>query len=279
MLSFVRLARMARPCPAPSKPFSASFFSKATPKRPIPSNFFKQHSSTLVSGLRQARLKSGSFGPQRRFAANQFILKGFIGVNVALYGYHMYTWLQAKQGYMDNFKNYMQNWTMNLRDVKNGYWWQPVTCMFSHGGIIHIGFNMLTFWSLGRTLCAMPVTPGQFTLVVLGSGLAGSLSWLIQKELQEEAGAYKPSRALGFSGAVTGTVTALACFMPREKIGLFGVINMPLWLFVVGYGLYDGYYLNGENNNVAHAGHLGGMAFSLAYYFVSLRKLRYPGSI
>lgn len=279
MLSFVRLARMARPCPALRKPFSASFFSKATPKRPIPSSFFKQHSSTLVSGLRQARLKSGSFGPQRRFAANQFILKGFIGVNVALYGYHTYTWLQAKQGYMDNFKNYMQNWTMNLRDVKNGYWWQPVTCMFSHGGIMHIGFNMLTFWSLGRMLCAMPVTPGQFTLVVLGSGLAGSLSWLIQKELQEEAGAYKPSRALGFSGAVTGTVTALACFMPREKIGLFGVINMPLWLFVVGYGLYDGYYLNGENNNVAHAGHLGGMAFGLAYYFVSLRKLRYPGSI
>jgi len=279
MLSFVRLARMARPCPAPSKPFSASFFSTTTSKRPVPSNFFKQQPSTLVPGVRQARLNSGGLGPRRRFAANQFILKGFIGVNVALFGYSTYTGVQAKQGYIDNFKNYMQNWTMNLRDVKNGYWWQPATSMFSHGGIMHIGFNMLTFWSLGRMLCAMPITPGQFTLVVLGSGLSGSLLWLAQQELKEREGVYQPKRALGFSGAVTGTVTALACFMPREKIALFGMVNLPLWVFVTAYGLYDGYYLNGENSNVAHAGHLGGMAFGLAYYFLRLRKLRYPGSI
>ncbi|KAG9204616.1 hypothetical protein G6514_000400 [Epicoccum nigrum] len=180
---------------------------------------------------------------------------------------------------MDNFKKHMQNWTMNLRDVKNGYWWQTVTCMFSHGGFMHLGFNMLTFWSLGRMLCAMPVTPGQFTLVVLGSGLAGNLLWLAHQQLQEQAGKYRPARALGFSGAVTGTVTAAACFLPREKIGVFGVINMPMWMFVVGYGIYDGYYLNGENTQVAHAGHLGGMAFGLVYYFLRLRKLKFPGSI
>ena len=125
----------------------------------------------------------------------------------------------------------------------------------------------------------MPITPGQFTLVVLGSGLSGSLLWLAQQELKEREGVYQPKRALGFSGAVTGTVTALACFMPREKIALFGVVNLPLWLVVTAYGLYDGYYLNGESTKVAHAGHLGGMVFGLAYYFLRLRKLRYPGSI
>lgn len=280
MLSFARLARIARPCPAPSKPFSANFFSTATPKRPIPSNYFKQHPSTLVSGIRQARLKSGSFGHYRRYAANQFLLKGLIGVNVAVFGYQEYSKLQAQQGYMDGFRNYLQNWTLNLRDVENGYWWQMVTCIFSHGDIIHLGFNMFGFWGLGGWLTALPVTPGQFTLVVLGSGLAGSLFWLAQQQLKRQEGIHRPqARALGFSGALMGTVTAVACFVPREKVALLGVINMPLWMLVIAYGLYDGYFVNKGESRVAHGGHLGGMAFGLVYYFLRLRKLRYPGSI
>ena len=76
-----------------------------------------------------------------------------------------------------------------------------------------------------------------------------------------------------------GTVTAVACFVPREKVALLGVINMPLWMLVIAYGLYDGYFVNKGESRVAHGGHLGGMAFGLVYYFLRLRKLRYPGSI
>ena len=76
-----------------------------------------------------------------------------------------------------------------------------------------------------------------------------------------------------------GAVTVVACFLPKQTVGIFGVIPVPLWLCVLGYGAYDGYYLDSQNTRTAHAGHLGGLAFGLAYYFLKLRGLRLPGSI
>lgn len=208
------------------------------------------------------------------------LLKGFIGINIASFGYSIYASAQAKEGYTQKFRKYYQNMTMSLNDVKNGYYWQTVTCMFAHAGLMHIAFNMLTFWSLGGTLCALPVTPGQFTLIVLGSGLAGSLFYLVQKQMQDQAGNRGAhQRALGFSGALIGAVTVVACFMPRNKVSLFGVVPVPLWLLTLGYAVYDGYYLNSENTRTAHAGHLGGLGFGLVYYFLKLRRLQYPGSL
>ena len=208
-----------------------------------------------------------------------FLLKGLVGVNVAVFGYSIYATELAKQGYMDNFRKYYQNMTMSLRDVKNGYYWQTITCMFAHSGIMHIAFNMITFWSLGGALAALPVTPGQFMLIVFGSGLAGSLFWLGQENMKEQAGAVSRQRAMGFSGALIGAVTVVACFMPKNQVQLFGVVPVPLWLLTVGYAVYDGYYLNSENTRTAHAGHLGGLAFGVAYYFLKLRRLQYPGSL
>lgn len=180
---------------------------------------------------------------------------------------------------MANFRKYTQNMTMNLTEFKNGYYWQAFTSMFAHSNIVHLGFNMFTFWSLGGMLCALPVTPGQFTLIILGSGLAGSLFWAGQRQMKEQAGASNYQRALGFSGALMGAITVVACFVPKNTVQLFAVIPVPLWACVLGYGFYDGYYLNSENTRIAHAGHLGGMAFGLAYYFLKLRRLQYPGSI
>lgn len=266
---------MVRPCPAVERSLSTRLFSTGAPKRPLPSNFFKQPSPTH----QQIRSYPGGFGPARQYAANKFLLNGFLGINVAVFGYSLYVTEQARGGYLDGFRKYHRNMTMNLREFKNGAYWQPLTSMFAHGNIMHIAFNMFTFWSLGGMLCRLPVTPGQFTLIVLGSGLAGSLFWLGQRQMQEQAGAPPYQRALGFSGALMGAVTVVACFVPRNKVGLFGVIPVPLWACALGYAFYDGYYLNSENTRVAHAGHLGGMAFGLAYYFLKLRRLQYPGSI
>lgn len=270
---------MARPFPALRKPLSASFFSTTSPKRPFPSNFFRQPPQSLVSRIQRARSYSDGFGHQRRYAANMFLLKGLVGINVAVFGYSLYVTEQAKQGHMENFRKYYQNMTMNLRDVKNGYYWQTISCIFAHSGLMHIAFNMFTFYSLGEALAALPVTPGQFMLIIFGSGLAGSLFWLSQEQMKEQTGRVSHQRAMGFSGALIGAVTVVACFMPRNQVQLFGVVPVPLWLLTVGYAAYDGFYLNSENTRTAHAGHLGGLGFGLAYYFLKLRGLRYPGSL
>lgn len=230
--------------------------------------------------MQRARSYATGFGSARRFAANQLLLKGFVGINVAVFGWNIYAQVQARQGYTDNFVKYTRNMTLNATEFKNGYWWQAATCMFAHADIVHLGFNMFTFWSLGGTLCALPVTPGQFTFIVLGSGLAGSLFWLAQRQMSTQSQrSVDRQRALGFSGALMGAISVVACFLPREKVQLFAVIPVPLWACVLGYGIYDGYYLNHENTRVAHAGHLGGLAFGLAYYLLKLRRRRLTGSL
>ncbi|KAF3053495.1 hypothetical protein E8E11_010655 [Didymella keratinophila] len=279
MSSLFRLAGIARPFPALRKPLSNSFFSTAPPKRPLPSNFFRQPPQSLVSRLRQTRSYSNGFGQERRIAANNLLLKGLVGINVAVFGYSLYVTEQAKQGHIENFKNYYQNMTLNLKDFKNGHYWQTITCMFAHSGLMHIAFNMFTFYSLGGALATLPVTPSQFMLIIFGSGLAGSLFWLSQEQMKEETGRPSRQRAMGFSGALVGAITVVSCFMPRNQVQLFGVVPIPLWLVTIGYAVYDGYYLNSENTRTAHAGHIGGLGFGLAYYFLKLRRLRYPGSI
>ncbi|KAJ4412827.1 hypothetical protein N0V91_000589 [Didymella pomorum] len=279
MSSHIRLAGMVRPGPALRKPLSTSYFSTAPPKRPLPVNFFRQPPQSLISRLRQARSYSSGFGEERRIATNELLLKGLVGVNVAVFGYSLYVTEQAKQGHIENFKKYYQNMTLNLKDFKNGYYHQALTSMFAHSGLMHIAFNMFTFYSLGGALAALPVTPGQFMVIIFGSGLAGSLFWLSQEQMKEESGRPSRQRAMGFSGALIGAITVVSCFMPRNQVQLFGVVPIPLWLVTIGYAVYDGYYLNSENTRTAHAGHVGGLGFGLAYYFLKLRRLRYPGSI
>lgn len=279
MSSLFRLAGMIRPFPALRRPFSATSLSTTSPKRPLPSHFFRQPHQSLASRIPQTRFYSNGFGNERQSAANLFLLKGLVGINVAVFGYSMYVTEQAKQGHMENFRKYYQNMTMNLRDVKNGYYWQTITCMFAHSGLMHIAFNMFTFYSLGGVLATLPVTPGQFMLIIFGSGLAGSLFWLGQEQAKGQAGGAGHKRAMGFSGALIGAITVVACFMPKNQVQLFGVVPVPLWLLTVGYAAYDGFYLNSETTRTAHAGHLGGLGFGLAYYFLKLRGLRYPGSL
>lgn len=268
---------MARPYSGLRKPLCASFFSTATPKRPLHSNFFGQPLSFRVF---KGRSYSGGLGPERQYAANMVLLKGLMGVNLAVWGYGIYTFAQARQGYSENYRSFMQNMTMNVTEFKNGYYWQAITSVFTHENFLHIGFNLLTFWYMGRTLAALPVTLGQFMSIVLGSGLTGSLGWLAQQEQKQQAGGYNiRQRGLGFSGAVLGTLTVVACFQPRAKVYIYGILPLPLGLVALGYAAYDGYYLNSENTHTAHAGHLGGLAFGLAYYFLKLRKLQFPGSL
>lgn len=279
MSSIFRLAGLTRPHAALRKPISASFFSTTIPKRPLPSNFFGRPSS-LVSRLRQARSYSGGFGPERQYAANMALLKGLMGVNVAIWGYGMYAWGQAKEGHPANYVKFMQNMTMNITEFKNGYYWQAITAAFTHKDFFHIAANLFTFWYMGRGLAGMPVTPGQFMVIIFGSALSGSLFWLWQQDQKlKMGGADIRQRGMGFSGALLGAVSVLACLQPRSKVFIYGVVPVPLGILALGYAFYDGYYLNSQNTRTAHAGHVGGMAFGVAYYFLKLRGLRLPGSL
>ncbi|EOA90304.1 uncharacterized protein SETTUDRAFT_102778 [Exserohilum turcica Et28A] len=67
-----------------------------------------------------------------------------------------------------------QTGVTNFRDRSHepDQWWRFITPIFLHAGIIHIGFNMLLQWTLGRDM-EKEIGPFRFLLVYFSAGIFG----------------------------------------------------------------------------------------------------------
>lgn len=135
---------------------------------------------------------------------------------------------------------------------------------------------MLTLYFLGSFVAMHPlINATRFIGINVGAGITGSLGYLLFKYRETSASGQRDrTRALGFSGSLMGLTTVAACLSPSTVMYIWGIVPVPLWAMVAGYFAYDGYYLNDPRSSVGHAGHLGGMAFGVAYYLVRLRGMR-----
>ncbi|KAF1843832.1 uncharacterized protein K460DRAFT_152178 [Cucurbitaria berberidis CBS 394.84] len=243
------------------------------------SHFFTPYRSPSHSGWSRSRLYSGyTPGGSSQVSANMRVLYSLMGTNIAVFGYAMYLKAQARQGFQQPFISFLQNMTMNLTDFRNGRWWTLLTANFTHIDIGHIFSNMFTVYFLGGFLATAPqVTPGRYLVIALGSAVSGAAGYMFQQHMKSQGnpGMRDYSRGLGFSGAVMGLCSVAACLAPTTKFHLYGIVPVPLWGLVAGYAAYDGYYLNSADTRVGHAGHLGGLAFGLLYYFARLRGVRF----
>jgi len=79
-------------------------------------------------------------------------------------------------------------------------------------------------------------------------------------------------------GASCGVNTILGFFIfynPNAIFALFGIINIPAWVLgatMVGFDTYA--LLHNMDTNLAHIGHLAGMAYGSAMYII-WRKRRF----
>jgi rhomboid protease GluP len=130
----------------------------------------------------------------------------------------------------------------------SGEWWRLLTCVFVHGGIIHIAFNMWCLWNLGA-LCESLYGRWTYTAIYLICGLGASLASATWHP-------YVPS--VGASGAIFGLAGALIAAL---KLGEFSVPRAALsgtmrslGAFVF-YNLIFGFALPGIDNTA----HIGGL--------------------
>jgi rhomboid protease GluP len=134
----------------------------------------------------------------------------------------------------------------------SGQWWRLLTCVFIHGGILHIASNMWCLWNLGR-LAESIYGHWTFAAVYLITGLSSSLISL----------AWNPSvLSVGASGAIFGIAGALvASFylgefsLPRSAIA--GTLRSVV--VFVGFSLFFGAAIARTDN----AAHIGGLLMGL----------------
>lgn len=157
---------------------------------------------------------------------------------------------------------------MNPSLVMQGQVWRLLSYAFLHSlnNPLHIFFNMLTLYFFGRE---MERVLGQLEFIAfyLVSAVFAATIYLVWGFV-----ARSPAPMLGASGAVMAVLMLYACHFPRRKVFLFGAIPLEIRMLVALYVLMDALPLLQSsadsflNGGVAHACHLGGLAFGYVYY-------------
>ena len=134
--------------------------------------------------------------------------------------------------------------------------WTLVTYMFAHINLLHILFNMLWLYWLGRIFMEY-FSPKQLTGVYLLGGLGGALLFLLAYNLLPYFRAQPGTPYLiGASASVVAIVVAAAVYAPEYRIGLLFFGEVPLkWVAIVTVAIAVlGLDAGNVGGNLAHIG-------------------------
>jgi membrane associated rhomboid family serine protease len=161
-------------------------------------------------------------------------------------------------------------------------WVTVFTAMFMHGGLLHLGGNMLFLWIFGNNV-EDSMGPVKFVVFYLLGGLAATA-------LQTAVDPNSAVPNIGASGAVAGVLGGYLVLFPRARvvtvifiIFFFTIVELPA-LLILGFWFVQqvlfGYFglsdPGGEGGGVAYFAHIGGFAFGLIAIklFASERRRR-----
>ena len=188
----------------------------------------------------------------------------FFGINVAVY---LGMVLASGSPFQEFSGAELVQWGANAGGLTiSGEWWRLLTCVFLHGGLLHIAFNMWCLWDLGA-LCESLYGRWTFGVLYVICGLGASLAsvtWNVHV------------LSVGASGAIFGLAGAL---IAAFKLGEFSVPRAALsgtmrsLLVFVGFNLIFG-AASGVTDNAAHVGGLvtGLILGALIALFAPLRE-------
>jgi membrane associated rhomboid family serine protease len=135
-----------------------------------------------------------------------------------------------------------------------------LTAMFLHGGLLHLGLNMLSLYFVG-VITERIFGTGRFLLIYFLSGIIGGLTQFGLDIYTNHLGA-----AVGASGAIFGIFGALGAFflLRRRALGPAGNSLIGQWFFWLILNLvfsFGGFTVGGAG--IAGFDHLGGLAAGL----------------
>ena len=147
-----------------------------------------------------------------------------------------------------------------------------LTSMFLHGGILHIGGNMLYLWIFGDNIEDRTGHAG-YVIFYMASGVAASLA-----HIASDPASTIP--AVGASGAISGVLGAYIVRFPHARvraivfIGRFGqLIRLPAFLLIGFWFVYQ-LLLSAldPTGGVAYFAHIGGFIAGLLFAFAIPKK-------
>ena len=181
-----------------------------------------------------------------------------VGVFVSYYGlFANEAWLYA----------FFADWALIPAQLTSGGSWVPLlTSMFLHGGLLHLGGNMLFLYIFGDNLEEAFGRLG-FLAFYLACGVAAALAQVLPN----------PGSAIpmvGASGAIAGVMGGYLLLFPRARVDVLVIIvvivrvvplpafaMLGLWLLLQAVG---GFTIASDGGGVAYLAHVGGFAAGVA---------------
>jgi len=222
--------------------------------------------------------------PTRRFPV---VTLSLIVANVAFYVLVQHGGLTAPQGPIDDFAFHPCEVNDSCAVVGADWPLTALTSMFMHGGLVHLGGNMLFLWIFGNNV-EDALGPVRFLAFYLLGGLAATaLQTTVTLATASDTAAQIPN--LGASGAVSAVLGAYFVLLPNAKVLtlfffviIFFLQELPAWIFLAVYFILQaweaGFQLQHppEGGGTAVFAHIGGIAFGFlaVKVFQSRRPLR-----
>jgi membrane associated rhomboid family serine protease len=136
-----------------------------------------------------------------------------------------------------------------------------LTSLFLHGGLMHVGANMLFLWVFGDNVEDAMGSP-RFLVFYLVAGVGGSLIYAAIDPTSE-------APLIGASGAVAGVIGAYLVFYPKVRVFGLALQYIPLriraiWCLGLWFLFQVGSMLAGNQPEVAWWAHIGGFILGAA---------------
>jgi membrane associated rhomboid family serine protease len=156
-------------------------------------------------------------------------------------------------------------------------WLTLLTCMFLHGGFLHLAGNMLYLWIYGNNVEHRLGAPG-YLFWYLATGVAATLFHMLFS-------LRSPIPLVGASGAISGVLGFYLIWFPRNVVKVW-VVLFPFYVGLVNIGAIWmlGMYLILDNllpflvsptgGGVARGAHIGGFLAGAAVALVMGRSAR-----
>jgi rhomboid protease GluP len=186
----------------------------------------------------------------RQQSSSMVVTQAIFGINVAVF----IAMALAGVSMLDNPSGQdLVHWGANFGPLTvSGQWWRLLTCVFVHGGLLHIAFNMWCLWDLGR-LAESVYGHWTFAVVYLITGLSASLASVIWNPVILSVGA--SGAIFGIAGALIASFYLGEFSLPRAA--MTGMLRSVV--VFVGYNLFFGAVIARTDN----AAHIGGLLMGL----------------
>ena len=132
---------------------------------------------------------------------------------------------------------------LNLYFLVYDFWWQPLSSMFAHGGIAHLGMNIFVLWQFGNLIERLRGAKELVALYLISGLLTSILSFSYIFYLDNQV------NLVGASGAICALLGYVAYYDKAQRSGIITwvllisvaplIIGLPIawYAHFIGFGV------------------------------------------